>query len=55
MNAASPPDPRVAHDPLVMAAWALVRELRGLHSGGEDEETEEAPRTGAAEGRGRRG
>ena len=54
MNAASPPDPRVAHDPLVMAAWALVRELRGLHSGG-DEEAEEAPRTGAPEGRERRG
>ena len=50
MIAAAPPDPRVAHDPLVMAAWALLREVGAL-SGGGDEETEEAPRTGASEGR----
>lgn len=55
MNAASPPDPRVARDPLVVAVWALVHELRGLHDGGHDEETEEAPRTGAPEGREKRG
>jgi hypothetical protein len=54
MNAAAPPDPRVAHDPLVMAAWALLRDLEAA-SGGEDEETEEARRTGAPEGRERAG
>ena len=52
MNAAPPADPRVAADDLVKRAWALVRELGGRHDGGEDEETEEAPRTGASEGRG---
>jgi hypothetical protein len=39
----------VAHDPLVVEAWALLREVGAL-SGGEDEETEEARRTGASEG-----
>lgn len=50
MIAAAPPDPRVAHDPLVAEAWALLREVGAL-SGGGDEETEEARRTGASEGR----
>lgn len=54
MNAAAPPDPRVARDPLVMAAWALLRDVVAL-SGGGDEETEEAPRTGAPEGREKKG
>jgi len=48
--AAAPPDPRVAHDPLVVEAWALLREMEAASSG-EDEETEEARRTGASEGR----
>ena len=51
MIAAAPPDPRVAHDPLVAEAWALLRDLEAA-SGGGDEETEEARRTGASEGRG---
>lgn len=50
MTAKAPPDPRVADDPLVKRVWALVRELGG-HHGGDDEETEEAPRTGASEGK----
>jgi hypothetical protein len=33
-----------------MAAWALLRDVGAL-SGGQDEETEEAPRAGASEGR----
>lgn len=52
---APPPDPRVLADPLVKRVWAFVRELGGRQGGGEDEETEEAPRTGASEGRERRG
>ena len=50
MNAAPPADPRILRDDLVMEIRAFIRELGGRHDGGEDEETEEAPRTGAAEG-----
>jgi len=49
MNAAPPPDPRSALDPLVKRIRAFVRDLEAA-SGGEDEETEEARRTGASEG-----
>ena len=50
MNAAPPADPRILRDDLVMEIRAFIQELGGRHSGGEDEETEEAPRAGASEG-----
>ncbi len=58
MNAAPPPDPRSALDPLVKRIRAFVRDLEAASSGEDeetDEETEEARRTGASEGRGRQG
>ena len=54
MNAAPPPDPRSALDPLVKRIRAFVRDLEAA-SGGEDEEAEEARRTGASEKRERVG
>jgi len=50
MNAAPPPDPRSALDPLVKRIMAFVRDLEAA-SGGQNEETEEARRTGASGGR----
>ena len=55
MNAAPPADPRILRDDLVQEIRAFIRELGGRHNCGGDEETEEAPRTGASEGRERRG
>ena len=54
MIAAAPPDPRSALDPLVKRIRAFVRDLEAASSG-EDEETEEAQRTGASERRERVG
>ena len=51
MNAAPPADPRILRDDLVMEIRAFIRELSGRHDCGGDEETEEARRTGASEGR----
>jgi hypothetical protein len=50
MNAAPPADPRILRDDLVIEIRKFIRELGGRHGGGEDEETEEARRTGASEG-----
>ena len=49
MKPRPPPDPRAAKDPLVKRIRAFVRDLEAA-SGGQDEETEEARRTGASEG-----
>ena len=51
MIAVPPADPRILRDDLVIDIRKFIRELGGRHGGGEDEETEEAPRTGASEGR----
>jgi hypothetical protein len=51
MNAAPPADPRILRDDLVVEIRKFIRELGGRHGGGEDEETEEARRTCAPEGR----
>jgi hypothetical protein len=49
--AAPPADPRILRDDLVIEIRKFIRELGGRHGSGEDEETEEARRTDASEGR----